>query len=117
MPAEMLWMRQIRGVLRQRFVSELPQRALSQGAVSGYLSLARGAGVSWPLLEDLDDEQLEALVLNVFSRSPSSLPGVIAAICKTVSARKGCSHRLHRLHMSYVSSAATWRNTCSGRQV
>jgi hypothetical protein len=55
-------MRQIRGVLRQRFVSELPQRALSQGAVSGYLSLARGAGVSWPLLEDLDDEQLEALV-------------------------------------------------------
>jgi hypothetical protein len=46
MPAEIVWMRQIRGVLRQRFVSELPQRALSQGAVSGYLSLARGAGVS-----------------------------------------------------------------------
>src|SRR5207237_9357895 len=32
---------------------------LSQGAVSGYLSRARAAGVSWPLPADLDDEQLE----------------------------------------------------------
>jgi hypothetical protein len=61
-------MRQIREVLRLRFASELPQRAiakslgLSQGAVSGYLSRARAAGVSWPLAEDLDDVQLEALL-------------------------------------------------------
>jgi transposase len=54
--------------LRLRFASELPQRAiakslgLSQGAVSGYLSRARAAGVSWPLAEDLDDVQLEALL-------------------------------------------------------
>jgi predicted transcriptional regulator len=44
MPAERVSMRQIREVLRLRFASELPQRAiakslmLSQGAVSGYLS-------------------------------------------------------------------------------
>src|SRR5438045_9604214 len=65
MPAERVSMRQIREVLRLRFASELPQRAiakslgLSQGAVSGYLSRARAAGVSWPLPADLDDVQLE----------------------------------------------------------
>src|SRR5437762_13774481 len=68
MPAERVSMRQIREVLRLRFASELPQRAiakslgLSQGAVSGYLSRARTAGVSWPLPADLDDVQLEALL-------------------------------------------------------
>src|SRR4029077_6691886 len=35
---------------------------LSQGAVRGYLSRARAAGVSAPLAEDLDDVQLEALL-------------------------------------------------------
>ena len=68
MPAERLSMRQIREVLRLCFASRLPQRAvarslgLSQGAVSGYLSRARAAGVAWPLPEDLDDAQLEALL-------------------------------------------------------
>src|ERR1700694_3031962 len=68
MPAERLSMRQIREVLRLRFASKLPQRAiakslgLSQGAVSGYLSRARAASVVWPLPEDLDDAQLEALL-------------------------------------------------------
>ena len=58
MPAERLSMRQIREVLRLRFASKLPQRAiakslgLSQGAVSGYLSRACAAGVVWPLPED-----------------------------------------------------------------
>jgi hypothetical protein len=62
MPAERVSMRQIREVLRLRFASELPQRGiakslgLSQAAVSGYLSRARAAGVSWPLPADLDDE-------------------------------------------------------------
>jgi transposase len=68
MPAKRVSMRQIREVLRLRFASELPQRAiakslgLSQGTVSGYLSRARAAGVSWPLAEDLDDVPLEALL-------------------------------------------------------
>src|SRR5437773_1746920 len=68
MPGERLSMRQIREVLRLRFASKLPQRAiakslgLSQGAVSGYLSRARAASVVWPLPEDLDDAQLEALL-------------------------------------------------------
>ena len=60
MPAERLSMRQIHEVLRLRFASRLPQRAiakslgLSQGAVSGYLSRARAAGIVWPPPEDLD---------------------------------------------------------------
>ena len=68
MPAERLSMRQIREVLRLRYASMLPQRAiakslgLSQGAVSGYLSRARAAGVVWPLPDDVDDVQLEAML-------------------------------------------------------
>ena len=74
MPAERVSMRQIREVLRLRFASKLPQRAiakslrLSQGTVSGYLRRTRAAGVSWPLPEDLDDVQLEALL---FPPSPA----------------------------------------------
>ena len=77
MPAERLSMRQIREVLRLCFGSGLPQRAiarslgLSQGAVSGYLSRARAAGVSWPLPEDLDDERLEALLFPPLSGTPA----------------------------------------------
>src|SRR5205823_8734848 len=44
----------------QRAIAE--SLGLSQGAVSGYLSRARAAGVSWPLAEGLDDVQLEALL-------------------------------------------------------
>jgi hypothetical protein len=82
MPAERLSMRQIRDVLRLCFAAKLPQRAvakslgLSQGAVSGYLSRARAAGVSWPLPEDLDDARLEALL---FPPPPGSRP--ISAQC------------------------------------
>jgi len=68
MPGERLSMRKIREVLRLRLGHGLPQRAvaqslrLSQGAVSGYLSRARLAGLGWPLPDDVDDERLEALL-------------------------------------------------------
>src|SRR5215470_3352971 len=77
MPAERLSMRQIREVLRLRFASKLPQRAiakslrLSQGAVSGYLSRARAASIVWPLPEDLDDARLEVLLFPPPSRTPA----------------------------------------------
>lgn len=76
MPAERLSMRQIRDVLRLRFASKLSQRAiakslrLSQGAVSTYLTRARAAGIVWPLPDDLDDAQLEALL---YPPAPSTL--------------------------------------------
>jgi transposase len=77
MPAERLSMRQIRDVLRLCFAAKLPQRAvarslgLSQGAVSGYLSRARAAGITWPLPEDLDDARLEALLFPPPCRTPA----------------------------------------------
>lgn len=68
MPGERLSMRKIREVLRLRYGHGLSQRALAQslrlsnGAVNGYLSRARQAGLGWPLPDDLDDERLEALL-------------------------------------------------------
>jgi len=80
MPAERLSMRQIREVLRLRFASKLPQRAiatslgLSQGAISGYLSRARAAGIVWPLPESLDDRQLEALLFPLLAIASQQRP-------------------------------------------
>jgi transposase len=68
MPGERLSMRKIREVMRLRFGHGLNQRAIAQslrlsiGAVNGYLSRARRAGLGWPLPDDLDDERLEALL-------------------------------------------------------
>jgi len=80
MPAERLSMRQIREVLRLRFASKLPQRAiakslgLSQGAVSGYLSRARAAGIVWPLPDSPDDRQLEALLFPLLAIASAATP-------------------------------------------
>jgi len=58
-------MRKIREVLRLAFVSHLSRRAIAQSlgmsrdAVADYLVRANNAGLSWPLPDDLDDQQLE----------------------------------------------------------
>jgi hypothetical protein len=71
-----LSMRPIREVLRLRFASQLLQRAiarslgLSQGAVSGYLSRARAAGVAWPLPENVDDASSKRCYSRRRRRSP-----------------------------------------------
>ncbi len=68
MPGERLSMRKIREVLRLTLGHGLPQRAvghslrLSQGAVHGYVTRARLAGLGWPLPDGLDDAQLERLL-------------------------------------------------------
>jgi transposase len=68
MPGERLSMRKIREVLRLRFGHGLSQRAIghslcmSAGAVNTYLSRARLAGLTWPLPESLDEEELERLL-------------------------------------------------------
>ena len=68
MPGERLSMRKIREVLRLRFAQGLSQRAigtslrLSTGAVNSYLGRARMAGLGWPLPDEFDDAQLEALL-------------------------------------------------------
>ena len=59
-------MRQIREILRLKHGQQLSHRAIAGacrvglGTVSEYLRRARGAGLGWPLPEDLDDGALEA---------------------------------------------------------
>ncbi len=68
MPTERLSMRRIRDVLRLKHDSGLSERLIartlqvSNGAVNSYLKRARVAGLTWPLLDSLDDEALERLL-------------------------------------------------------
>lgn len=58
-------MRKIRDVLRYRHTTDLSLDAIagalrvSKGVVAKYLRLAAGAGLTWPLPDDLDDRALE----------------------------------------------------------
>lgn len=80
MAAKRLLMRQIRNILRLKWASGLANRAIARacgvgvGTVSGYLRRAEGAGLSWPLPEELDDGQLEALLQGGTSASLASRP-------------------------------------------
>ena len=64
MPQERLSMRKIREVLRLKWECQLPHRAIarscsiSHSTVGEYVRLATQAGLSWPLPEDLDDDEL-----------------------------------------------------------
>lgn len=57
-------MRKLREILRLKYEAGLPHRAIARacgvgaGTVSVYLVRARAAGLSWPLTEELDDDQL-----------------------------------------------------------
>jgi transposase len=59
-------MRQIREILRLKWVTGLTHREIARscgtgaGTVSDYVRRARDAGLGWPLPEDLDDAALEA---------------------------------------------------------
>ena len=59
-------MRKLREVLRLKYDSQLPQRAIAQacrlglGTVTLYLQRANAAGLTWPLPEDLAAAALEA---------------------------------------------------------
>ena len=68
MPTERLSMRRIRDLLRLKYAQGLSDRAvarslgLGKGTVGNYLARARQAGLSWPLLPELDDDSLELLL-------------------------------------------------------
>ncbi|WP_029032341.1 IS21 family transposase [Salinarimonas rosea] len=79
MPTKRLSMRRIRDLLRLKHAQKLSEReisaalGISKGAVSGYLSRARAAGLSWPLPPELDDDDALELLLfpgGVGSRRP-----------------------------------------------
>lgn len=66
MAASRLLMRKLRDVLRLKYDTKLPLRAIAQacglglGTVSTYVQRARAAGLTWPVPDDLDDAALEA---------------------------------------------------------
>jgi len=68
MPRERLSMRKIKEVLRLRWEAGLSQREigiscrLGRSTVRDYLLRAEAAGLSWPLPEEMDEEQLEQLL-------------------------------------------------------
>ena len=65
MPAERLTMRKIREVFRLKFDCGLSNRqiakscAIARSTVADYLFRLQQAGLSWPLPDDIDDNQLE----------------------------------------------------------
>lgn len=68
MPAQRVFMRRIREVLRLKHEAKLGRNriaeatGISHGAVSRYLERAERAGVSWPLPAEMDDSALERLL-------------------------------------------------------
>jgi len=75
MPGERLSMRQIREVLRLRFASScrsgrLPRAWAEPGGGQRLSEPGACASLVWPLPEDLDDAQLEALLFPLRRRSP-----------------------------------------------
>jgi len=73
MPKERLRMRQIKEVLRLKYSLGLSQRAISdsteipRSTVRDYLLRAKAADLSWPLPDETDNEQLNALLFPVRS--------------------------------------------------
>jgi transposase len=68
MPAVGVSMHKIKDILRLHFEAQLSQHQvagslqLSSGVVNKYLSLAKEAGLRWPLPEDMDEEKLRSVL-------------------------------------------------------
>jgi len=81
MPEERLSMRKIKEVLRLRFAGLYQEQiarscSMGQSTVHRYLKRAEAAGLSWPLPEDYDDDQLEGLLFpEPRGRKPSGCTG------------------------------------------
>jgi transposase len=73
MPAMRLTMRKIKEILRLKFELKLKNREIARSClippstVANYIRRARAAGLTWPLLPDLNDEALER---RLFADSP-----------------------------------------------
>ena len=73
-------MRTFKEVLRLKYDHHLTNRkiakscAMSHVTVGKYLDLAKQAGITWPLPDDIDDGQLEHRLYATVSRPPSGTP-------------------------------------------
>ena len=80
MTKERLSMRKFNEVLRLKYEHHLTNRkiakscAMSHVTVGKYLDLAKQAGITWPLPDDIDDSQLEQRLYANVSRPPSDKP-------------------------------------------
>ena len=80
MAKDRLSMRTFKEVLRLKFDHQLTNRniakscAISHVTVGKYLELAKQAGITWPLPDDIDDSQLEQRLYAKISRPALDKP-------------------------------------------
>ena len=100
MPRPHTTMRQIRNVLRLHFAEKLSVRdtasslAMARSTVADYLIRARVAGLSWPLLEEMDDDQLERRLFPDVAKVRSTYPQPDFETMKKELTRKGVTLQL-----------------------
>ncbi|HUY43797.1 MAG TPA: IS21 family transposase [Acidimicrobiales bacterium] len=100
MPRPHTTMRQIRNVLRLHFAEKLSVRdaasslAMARSTVNDYLIRARVAGLSWPLPEEVDDDQLERRLFPEVAKVSSNYPQPDFETMKKELAKKGVTLQL-----------------------
>ena len=100
MPRPHTTMRQIRTVLRLRFAEKLSVRdtaaslAMARSTVADYLSRAMLAGLSWPLPEEMDDDELERRLFPDVTKPTSHYPQPDYEVMKKELAKKGVTLQL-----------------------
>lgn len=93
-------MRQIRNVLRLRSAEKLSVRdiasslAMARSTVSDYLGRATVAGLSWPLPEGMNDDELERRLFPDVAKPQSSYPQPDFAMMKKELTKKGVTLQL-----------------------
>ncbi|MGC2174561.1 MAG: IS21 family transposase [Acidimicrobiales bacterium] len=93
-------MRQIRNVLRLHFAEKLSVRdtalslAMARSTVADYLIRSRVAGLSWPLPEEMDDDQLERRLFPEMAKVRSTYPQPDFEVMKKELAKKGVTLQL-----------------------
>jgi len=100
MPRPHTTMRQIRNVLRLHFAEKLSVRdtamslAMARSTVADYLIRSRVAGLSWPLLEEMDDDQLERRLFPEMAKVRSTYPQPDFEVMKKELTKKGVTLQL-----------------------
>ena len=100
MPRPHTTMRQIRNVLRLRFAEKLSVRdtaaslAMARSTVADYLIRAKVAGLSWPLPEEMDDDELEHCLFPDITKPTSNYPQPDYDMVKKELAKKGVTLQL-----------------------
>jgi transposase len=106
MAAERLSMRQIREMLRQKWLLGRSHRAIcasvgvSTGAVSALLSRATARGLTWEVVQSLDDEALEALLYTRTAQGQSLRAAPDPAYIHAERKKPGVT--LELLHLEYL---------------